>query len=256
MTYNYTEKDFQIQNGGKRISGTVLIPNRDEKIPCVILSHGYNSSADNLHENAVIFAKKGICSVIFDFCGGSNASKSSGTPLEMSIATEIFDLKSVIAQVILWDFINAEKVYLYGESQGGLVTAITASELKGNIKSIFLIFPALCIPDDWESEKSSDRDKYEVMGMTIGRKFVDELPEYDIYEKVSEYKGPVFIFHGKSDSLVPYSYSERADNVYSNSILTLFENEGHGFSKKVQLQVIDKIADFILTDGGDCRIIN
>ena len=57
-------------------------------------------------------------------------------------------MEAVLEEVKQWDFVDADSIYLMGNSQGGLVTALTASEHREEIRAVILIYPAFCIYDD------------------------------------------------------------------------------------------------------------
>lgn len=118
------------------------------KLPAVILSHGYNSSHRELLDMAECLAKSGFAAYCYDFCGGSAVSKSGGSSLDMSIETEISDLKAVIKTISETDHIDTDRIYLYGESQGGFVSALTAAQIPDKIAGEVLLYPAFCIPDN------------------------------------------------------------------------------------------------------------
>ena len=49
-----------------------------------------------------------------------------------------------------------------------------------------------------------------------------------------KYSGKVCIVHGKMDKIVPYSYSEKYNELYKNSELHLLDNEKHFMSSDKQ----------------------
>ncbi len=142
--------EISCKNGEKTIRGVVYLPcNTDGKIPTVILSHGYNSSYRCLCDLAESLAKNGIAAYCYDFCGGSTKSISDGKTTEMSIATEQADLLCMLDFVRGQTTTDPDRVFLYGESQGGFVSALTAAENKEKIAGMALLYPAFCIPDNW-----------------------------------------------------------------------------------------------------------
>ena len=68
------------------------------------------------------------------------------------------------------------------------------------------------------------------MGVPLGRCFPDTLPEYDVFQKAGEYKGPVIIFHGTADSLVSPEYSRELCRSYGQAVLIEFYGQEHGFT--------------------------
>ena len=88
----------------------------------------------------------GIATLCFDFRGGSDNSKSDGSPKEMSFLTEMDDLETIIEEVKKWDFIDTDNIILMGSSQGGAISALISAE-REDIKGTVLLYPALGIPE-------------------------------------------------------------------------------------------------------------
>ena len=234
----------------EKIFGLLYAPAEYEvKLPAVILSHGYNSSHRELLDMAECLAKRGFAAYCYDFCGGSAVSESGGSSLDMSIETEIADLKAVIKAISENDFIDIDRIYLYGESQGGFVAALTAAEMPERIAAMILLYPAFCIPDQWLSKDPESMAKpFAFMGdMLLSKKFYDDVPRYDIYDRVSRYNNPVMIFHGDSDELVALSYSERLKTTFPNAKLKVIKGAGHGFYGDDREYVKRAAVDFFTT---------
>lgn len=231
----------EITFGENRIYAEEYIPeNKGEKLPAVILSHGYNSCCGALSDMAERFAQSGVYACCFDFCGGSTYSKSSGKSTEMSIETEKRDLSEVIKAAEALSF--TDKIYLYGESQGGFVSALTAADIPDKISGMFLIYPAFCIPDDWLCRSAEEfLQPSDFMGMTLSKVFYDGVPRYDVYQRVSAFKNKVLIFHGDSDGLVDISYSRRLEKSFSDCELTVIKGEGHGFAEGTRKRIAEMI---------------
>ncbi len=244
-SYNIRERSVEVPEGS--IFGVEYIPlTENKKLPYVIMCHGYNSSHMDLEFSARALAESGICAYCFDFCGGSTRSRSSGSSLNMSISSEQRDLKSVIKSALTLEYVDRERLYLYGESQGGYVAALTATEMFGTVKGLFLIYPAFCIQDDWLKYDLSACDKpFEFMGMTVSKKFYDGLPRYDVYSRMSGLCTPTLIFHGDRDKTVDISYSQRLKRVMPNADLTVVEGAGHGFEIPEQRRVMESVIRYI-----------
>ena len=216
-----------------------------DRLPVVILSHGYNSSYSHVLDIAQSLAEREFAAYCYDFCGGSTLSKSGGSSADMSIETEISDLKNVISMISECSFADTERIYLYGESQGGFVSALTAAQLTDRIAGMALLYPAFCIPDNWISENPEKMtEPVDFMGMKLSRKFREGLPEYDVFEAVSRFKAPVLLLHGDNDKLVDISYSEKLCSALENCRLDVYENEGHGFSPKARKHMREAMVDF------------
>ncbi|WP_443712641.1 alpha/beta hydrolase family protein [Ruminococcus sp.] len=147
------------------------------------------------------------------------------------------------------DISDSGQLYLYGESQGGFVAALTAAEMPERIAAMILLYPAFCIPDQWLSKDPESMAKpFAFMGdMLLSKKFYDDVPRYDVYDRVSRYNSPVMIFHGDSDELVALSYSERLINAFSNAKLKVIKGAGHGFYGDDREYVKRAAVDFFTT---------
>ena len=68
----------------------------------------------------------------------------------------------------------------------------------------------------------------------------------DPYSLISGYTGPVIIFHGDQDNIVPISYSQNAVNTsYSNAQLVTVEGAGHSFGGDDATSVAGQTISFI-----------
>lgn len=212
---------------------------KGEKSPVVIFSHTFGGNATDNRRMQRILIAGGIAVCSFDFRGGSGykSGRSRGDMRAMSIFTQKDDLDSVIDLVKEQDGIDPQRIYLLGASQGGLVSALVASNRPEEIRGLFLAYPALCIPDDAKRRYSSLEevpDEVEIMGLTVGKTYYQYLLDYNFQKEIRKYKGKVFIFHGDNDEIVDASYSERAAAMYDNAKLYILHGERHGFSKKIQ----------------------
>ena len=247
-THNVIKEELVLKSGDKDVYGVMYRPDWVEKAPLVIVSHGFGGSYMFGKGYADALAPLGYAVYCYDFCGGSNFSKSGGSTTEMSIFTEADDLKAVIDQLSVKEYIDPERIILIGESQGGMVSALVAAERKESIERLVLIYPALCIKDDWVTmyPKLDDMpEEVDFWGIKLSHTYLEGLYDLDVYATISQYEGPVKIFHGDNDQVVNVSYSERAVEAYKNAHLTVYPGEGHGFSPEIQARTIDAIKDLL-----------
>lgn len=240
----YSEEELWLSNGNKRIFGVLYRPDGVEKAPLVVVSHGFGGSYQFGAAYAEALAPKGYAVYCYDFCGGSNFSRSDGNTADMSIFTEKEDLKAVIKGLCEKEFIDPEHIILIGESQGGMVSALTAAECRDAIERLILIYPAFCIKDDWVKMYPALEDMPEEVdfwGIKLSHKYLEGLYELDVYATASQYEGPVAIFHGDQDPVVNVSYARQAQAAYKQATLTVLPGEGHGFSPEAQQKVIADI---------------
>ncbi|MCH4191112.1 MAG: lysophospholipase [Butyrivibrio sp.] len=231
--YEYTKNEIEVMNEGQKIKGTLYVP-KDGKgtRKILIFSHGFNCQSDLLKNKAKSLAASGIATLVFDFRGGSQRGQSEGEMKDMTVDTEISDLNAVVTMVKQnYRWVDHNRIYLMGESFGGMVSALTAVQ-RQDIAGLILCFPAFSAPESARKTfKTTDDipDTVNVGGMVTGKKFWASLWNLDVYKEIAAYKGKVLIMHGTNDPRVDPSYSVKADQVYDDSELFLIEGAGHGF---------------------------
>ncbi|MBD5081022.1 MAG: alpha/beta hydrolase [Ruminococcaceae bacterium] len=246
-TPKYRREELHCKYNGTDIFGRLYIPEKGEKpFPAVICSPGYGCIGSSMKDIAVTLAENGILAYAFDFCGNSPYSKSSGNSTELSILTLQDNLRHVIDMIGALDIADRERIHLCGESQGGFVSALTAAEMPQRIAGMFLIYPAFCIPDQWLAmDPAAMTEPFSFMGdMMLSKAYYDGVPRYDVYEHISAFDKPVFIYHGDADGLVDLSYGKRVNEAFPNSTLTVINGGGHGFEEKDRNFVVNDIVGF------------
>ena len=145
----YTVKEYDFESNGKNLYARAFVPDGKGRVPLVIFSHGLGANVEHEEEVQKTLAKAGIAVFSLEFAGGSSSSSpmSEGLTTEMSVLTEVQNLKDAIRIASGMEYVDPQKIYLMGSSQGGLVTALTAEELT-NIQGLFLFYPAFSLPDD------------------------------------------------------------------------------------------------------------
>ncbi|WP_264191410.1 alpha/beta hydrolase family protein [Metabacillus litoralis] len=202
--------------------------------------------------NSDFLAKNDIAALCFDFCGGSVHSKSDLKTNEMSIFTEKDDLCAIIENVKNWENVDSTNIFLFGGSQGGLVSALVAEEYVEEIKGLLLLFPALCIADDWNNKfptLESIPDTHELWGVQLGRVFFESIHGYNVFEHIGNFNKNVVIFHGDQDEIVPLDYGKKAAMVYPQAKIEIFSGEGHGFSEASNKKVSEMTLEFVKTNS-------
>lgn len=178
---------------------------------------------------------------------------STGSTADMTIGTETENLLAVYGAISSLPFVDPEKVFLMGGSMGGFVSALTAERLKEKVRALILYFPALCIPDNWRDKYPEGEQIPEVIdfwNMKLGRRFAEEVREIRTFDEIGKYPGPVLIFHGTDDVVVPIAYSEKAADIYPEAELRVLPGEGHGFNADAGEKVIREVFDFVKQNLG------
>ena len=245
----YTVKEYDFDSNGKDIYARAFVPDASGRVPLVIFSHGLGANVEHEEEVQKTLAKAGIAVFSFEFAGGSSSSApmSEGLTTEMSVLTEVQNLKDAIRIASGLEYADPQKIYLMGSSQGGLVTALTAEEVT-NIAGLFLFYPAFSLPDDIRSsfpKLDEVPETFNLLGTKIGKKYITDIYDMDPYANLDELTMPVHIYHGKDDNIVPITASQKAMKRLKDARLTTLEDTGHALTPEQQAQIGFEIADEI-----------
>lgn len=249
-TSNLVKEELYSEGQGKKIYGYITAPKnyKDQKLPTVIISHGFGGLAERGDFYAQSLAKAGFVVYSFDFMGGNKNSRSGNDTLNMSVFTEVDDLDVVISKLKSQSYVDLSKLFLLGQSQGGVVSTIEAAKLKGDIKGLILVFPAFVLFDDARELFKSTSDIPEVYnhrGSEVGRAYFEKSLDYDVYQDIKNYDGKVLIVHGTNDTTAPISYSRKAVETFPNVVLKEIQGAGHGFRGAQQEETTKYIVDFV-----------
>lgn len=237
------------QKNGKSIYGIVSNPNTSGRHGVAIISHGFNGTHHFGKDYFKTLNDLGYAVYSFDFPCGSVNSKSDNNTMNMSVSDEKDALKEIVAYFQKQKDVDKSKIVLIGESQGGLVSALAASELKKQVSNLVLIYPALCIPDNWNDRYPRVEDipeVSEIWGVKLGKKFMMDIRPMKPFETIGNYKGNVLIVHGTDDKIVPLDYSKRAQQTYEHAELKIIEKAGHGFNPRERSLSNQYVRDFLL----------
>ena len=249
IRYSYKASDLSVESEGHDLYGQLLIPlGIQGRIPTVIISHGLNSNGRNAKMLVgESLAMSGFQVYCFDFYGGSLHSASGGDMSEMTVFTEKADLEAVINKIQSLETTDTDNLFLLGESQGGFVTAITAAE-HPEIKGVIEYYPAFCIPEDARKRHGfPDRiPKQEKLGNSrLGREYSASVWDYDVFDVIGGYRGPVLIIHGDNDRAVDISYGQKAAETYEHAEFVCLPGEIHGFTGPGREKAAELSYDFI-----------
>ncbi|MGT2929025.1 alpha/beta hydrolase [Streptococcus dentasini] len=231
------------------IYGKLYLPDsRQEKLPVIIMSHGFRATYLKNVNYAEMACNAGYAAYIFDFCGGSSQSQSDGLFTDMSVLTEADDLLAVIRHMQQDPRIDNQRIYLLGESQGGFVSAYLAGQIPEQVAGLILFYPAFVLQDDAaerQAKYGTGSQSRQVMGVSVGSIYNRDALSFDVYEEIAAYQRPVLIVHGDSDSIVPLVYSERAQKVYKQARLKVLLGAGHGFKADHALAAGQAMLDYL-----------
>ncbi len=241
-------QELWIKNGNRRIFGELFTPQDAKKnCPVAIIAHGFNGSHEYGRNYYDVMNRLGYQCYTFDFPCGSVRSRSDNNTLNMSILDEVSDVRAIVNH---FRSKGHKHVVLIGESQGGLVSALTAAEMKDKLAQLVLVYPALCIPDNWRQRypKVEDiQDVTELWGVKMGRHFFEEIHDMRPFDVIGKYRGPVLIVQGDADRVVSMEDSRRAQQLYrSGTNLHVIPGAGHGFKPQEFQQEVIQLEKFLI----------
>ena len=214
---------------GSTVRGIRFKSDSAGKRPAVIICHGFNGCYAGSLDRGEAFSTAGIDCWLFDFRGGGEYTASDGKLSEMmTTETECADLKLIIKYVLSQPETDGHRLFLQGESQGGLICTLVAEELPSLICGLILWYPALLIPE--ASRERLQKGVCDVFGIRLSPDFDRIAAKLDPWIKMKDYPGNVLLIHGDSDPVVPLEYSKKALSFFPNAKLKVIPGAGHGFS--------------------------
>ena len=246
-------KEFSVTNkeSGKKLHGTLYRPAGEGKRPLVICSHELGS--DGMRPWWVNYAnhwvKEGYAVITFDFSGGGQLSRSEGETTDMSVLTEVSDLETILSEAEGWEFVDRKRIILVGGSQGGGVATIVAARHPREISSLVLLYPAFYLPEDLHRRYPdlANLPETDDRGMiTIGRRYILDMYDYDYRADMRAVKCPVLIVHGNEDRVVSLNGSEEAVGLFPDAKLHVIDGAGHVFMTEGQQEEFLKVSDEFL----------
>ena len=244
-----TEEELWIANGERTIYGVLSKPScTGQKQPVAIVSHGFNGTHHYGRSYFDTLNSLGYQVFVFDFPCGSIHSHSDNNTMNMSIMDEKSDVKAIVSYFRGRPDVNPDGIVLIGESQGGFVTALASAEIPEQVSAVVLVYPALCIPDNWQERypRVADiPDTTRLRDVPMGRRFFMELRDLDVFSAIKKYEGPVLIVQGDKDAVVRMEDSRRAVETYKDARLHVIPGAGHGFTPEEQARNLREIKSFL-----------
>lgn len=228
-----------------KLAATLQVPEMKQgaKVPLVIIMHGLGSDKDNMLFTALAdsLQESGIASLRFDF---NSHGKSEGNIVDMDFNNLQADAEKVLNYARKLDFVS--NVSLAGHSMGGVIASMVAGrEGTNKIKSVVLFAPAVAIQDDaqrgefsgFKFDPNNIPATFEVMGHTMGGKWLKTAQTLNILETAKGYQGKLYVIHGTEDQFEPYVTSSLYLRDNPNGKIVLLKGFDHYFSQDVLLPV-------------------
>lgn len=240
-----------IMDDGIELQAELEMPEKHgEKVPVVVLIHGFTGHKDEPHMLAV---SRGLCGAGFAVLRADmfGHGKSGGVFRNHTLFKWIGNALTLVDYARGLDF--AGDVYLCGHSQGGLTAMLAAGLKHEQVKGLVAMSPAAMIPEIARN------------GTLLGQSFDAENPpdtlpawgnnELDgnyirvaqfirVEDYIDRYTGPVLVVHGDQDGAVPVEVGIRAAKRYRNCTLTVIPGEDHCYAYHLD-QVVKAVTDWM-----------
>ncbi len=234
---SFESKEYYIENTktGRHIYALETKPEGiadGEKIPVVIYTHGQSGYATNFYGIYSRLAQEKIAAFSFECCGGNRSgAKSEGSKLfPAHYTSRITDLETILEKVKTLDYVDTDRIFLFGESYGGITSSLVAArhnEIAG------LILLSTGISDEMMKHEEGDST------------YIKEEDTDDPNETIKEYKGNVILFNGEQD--FAYESGKKQIDTYNqrsegSAEFYSLANSNHSFS-----ELSDEGKEFVIT---------
>ena len=250
---SYKKKAIICRVGEQEIYGVAFIPQPRRRTPLAIFAHELGANHNSGVPYAEMLAESGVAAYTFDFRGGSATSRSDGSTDSMSVMTEAEDICAVLDAAKTWDFVDSDRIVLFGASQGGAASAIAAARRQDEICALMLLYPALvtyeAVHETYNSLDEVPEEFWVGDLIHVGRRFVSDSWDHDIFADMPGFKKPVLLLHGDEDEVIDISYSEQAAGAYPDCEFHVIHGAGHGFKDARFDEAAGYICNFLRSHG-------
>ncbi len=223
---------------------------RFNKPPLLIRAHsGPTANFDGSYNAEVQYwVAKGFFVAEVNYGGSSGFGREYRERLNYKWGiVDSYDCKALVLELVKLDLVDSENIVIFGNSAGGL-TALN-SLCEGNVfKAAICKYPVIDLEDMYLNTHRFEKDYLNSLVGNYDEYFSDYNTRSPI-NKMSNFKKPILLFHGKKDSVISYKQTLKVQEKLINNKLSefvFFDNEGHGFkyieNKKT---VIQKTEDFL-----------
>ena len=250
-------EQIEFSSRGKRVFGYAHVPEREGKVPAIILCHGFGAGAGEWNRLFVDFAneaaKEGYYVIRFHCIGSGDSEYDFAENTNISGWME--DVRSALNYAVKQEKIDPKRIACMGLSMGAATMLLTASDER--VASIVAwapvvfpdqVFSGLLGDDVWSKlKKGNTRLKCISEGCPIelDSKFAEDFSKVDIWEAVKNIKKPILVLEGLLDEVIEpeTTYLLKEENpAYVQHYY--IEGEIHGFQNK-KPETFERTLDFL-----------
>ena len=194
------------------LSGVLHLPRetQNEKVPIIVLLHGFVGSKVGEHRLFVKAARKfteeGYAVFRFDFSG---CGESDGDYADVTVTKQLCEVQAVLDYISALKEVDTTNIILIGHSLGGAVASLTASVDK-RIRKMILWSPVAkpyediaAIVGDTAVQTAEEQGVFDYHGFYVSQQFLEDLKNHCPLEAVHSYEGQLLVIHAAEDEDVP-----------------------------------------------------
>jgi uncharacterized protein len=217
-----------------KLVGTLDVPASNTDIPLVLLLHGLSGSQEDpvIVATAQALNEAGIATLRIDLNGHGG---SGGNVIDMTVPNQIEDARVAFDYARSLPFVSS--IGLLGHSQGGIVSAMLAGQLRSKISALVLLAPATTIPESARAgnmmgvqfDPQNPPASITIFGLPIGRKYILTAQKLKSNSVPARFTGPVNLIHGLEDEALPSEGAKRYVKNFRHGELHLLPGQDHNF---------------------------
>lgn len=232
----YEETVITIDGGSRAIPATVCMPTAEGKHPAVVMLHGTGSNRDEAgngykHAAPILAEKYGIATVRIDFAG---SGESEASYQEYTFESAVADAVTAAQYMAEQENIDAEKIGVMGWSQGGTDALLCAGMHPEIFKAVVTWAGAPDLSGMLSDElyEEAKANGFFVMNfdwrepLEVSLQWCEDVKNTDVLDVFKAFEGPVLAIHGKDDTTVDPSWSEKIVEANNNEKSKTFYIDG------------------------------
>jgi pimeloyl-ACP methyl ester carboxylesterase len=262
------ETSIQIKMDQHKIAGILHMPEhtKEEKIPLVIICHGFIGSKVGQHRLFVHAARElcqaGFAVLRFDYIG---CGESTGEYHRTTVTQQINETLKVIDYAVTLGQIDLQRIVLLGHSLGGGIASMVAGQDK-RVNKLVLWSPVAVPQQDIFGilgrklyHECLKQGTVNYQGFVLGREFLRSLAEISPVNKIQEFPGDILIIHGDQDVETPITntqlydlaLTQRQQGSYEISVIV---DADHTYSSPVwEQEAIDTTIHWLSTEKANSK---
>lgn len=250
------QKKIFFYRNGMKIFAKLHLPEGEGPFPLVIFAYGTNGSYVQTERIAQLYAKEGIAGLAFDFTGTEKGSQSEGTIAETSVLTQAADLEAILDSLQYLPYIDTKNVFFWGHSQGAFVATYAAANRPDMVRGLIAAEPGYPLRDVMSESYPNPEELPDVIyePFAFGRKYMEDLVSFDLYDYIPNYKNPVIIIEGDTSPSMgadSKEYLDRAEEAFPSAKQVVIKGANHQFGGDTMKEVNQLAIQFIKENIGE-----